>query len=557
MTWYLVGDVVVLLGSALVCGILSERLKQNAVVGYLLTGVLLGPAGFNWLRNIGQIRDIAELGVALLLFTIGLEFSWSRLRELGAIATAGGALQILLTGLATALVGRVAGLDLIAATVIAAAVSLSSTAVVLRVLSARAELDSLHGRTALGILLLQDIAVVPLVLLVSALGEKAGGWKALTGFAANIGNGLLLVLALFLLTRHVLPRMLHAASSYRNRDLPAVLVIVYSFGCAGASHAIGLSPALGAFVAGMLLAESPFAQQIQADIVPLRAGFVTLFFASVGTMAVVPGIAGLFIMFGLAAAIVVGKALVVALVVLLFRRPLRIAVASGLALAQIGEFSFVLAGMGRRNGILPEDLFQLLLSASVLTLLLTPYLVEAAPRMGALAVKILMRFKPAAAAAPLEPAEVEHAQDRVIVVGFGPAGQGAVEVLRRSGVPFLVIDLNPRTADTHRTVLPIVYGDATTPEVLEHCRLALARALLVTIPDTHAAAVVVSQARRIAPDVPVVARARYHIHAPLLSEAGAGRLIDEEYLVGEHLGVEVTKQLAVSSPRQAASERTS
>lgn len=537
--WNILFDIVVLLGAALLLGVLCERLKQNAVVGYLLTGLLLGPAVLDWLRNIEEVRALAELGVALLLFTIGLEFSWRRLRELGAVAIGGGSLQILLTGAGAGLLSLYAGLSTGEAVVVGAAVSLSSTAVVLRVLTTRAEMDSLHGRNALGVLLLQDIAVIPLMLVISALAEAAGGWTALGQFSVHVAQGVALVGVMFVLTRYVLPRMLHIASAYRNRDLPVILSITFSLGCAWASHALGLSPILGAFVAGMLLAESPFAQQIQADIVPLRAGFVTIFFASVGTMADLPAAENIVSVAALVLAILLGKALVVVVVILLFRQPPRAAVATGLALAQIGEFSFVLAEFGFRRGLMGAETFQLLLSASVITLLLTPYLIEAAPRLAETTVKLLAWAGASAAEGITEGAPAEHARDRVIVVGFGPAGQGAVEALRSAGVPFLVIDLNPRTVDAYRSSIPIEFGDATRPEILNHAQLRLAKAFLVTIPDPQTAGLIVGQARRIAPHVPVIARARYHIHSGVLRAAGAHRFVDEEQLVGERLGAEL------------------
>jgi len=258
-------------------------------------------------------------------------------------------------------------------------------------------------------------------------------------------------------------------------------------------------------------------------------------------MAALPAGNGFLRILALAAGILVGKALIVTLVVLVFRHPPRVAAATGLTLAQIGEFSFVLAELGRSSGLLAENTFQLLLSASVITLLLTPYLVEAAPRVAEVFVRALAkltrgRLSPAAP----EREEYEQAEGRVIVVGYGPAGQGAVEALRAAGVPFLVIDLNARTVDSCRSTIPIVFGDATRPEVLEHARVELARAILVTIPDTHTAGLIIGQAKRMAPAVPVIARARYHIHSSLLLGAGADQFVDEEYLVGERLGAELT-----------------
>ncbi len=528
-------NIIVLLAAALLSGSVAERLRQNAVVGYLLAGMLLGPAGLDWLRGLEGVRAVAELGVALLLFTIGLEFSWRRLRQFGRVAVLGGCAQILGTAAAATALVRQAGLGGGEAFIIGAAVSLSSTAVVLRVLTERAELDSVHGRVVVGIMLFQDLAVIPIMLGLSVLAGRDQGWSAAERLAANAAKGALLAAGLFALTRYGFPRLFRMASAYGNRDLPAVLTAVYCLGGVWASQALGLSPVLGAFLAGMLLAESPFAQQIRADIVPLRAAFVTLFFASVGTLVRAPEQVGLAMVAGLAAAIIVGKALIAAISVAAFRVAVRPAVMAGVALAQIGEFSFVVAEFGRRAAMLREETFQLLLAASVVTLLLTPSVVALAPRLADTVARLGGRRE-----GELPPAERESAPPgRVIVVGYGPAGQETVAELEAAGIPFVVLELNSRTCEAHRTVIPIQFGDATRAEILGHAGVRQAAAVVVTVPDPQTAGLIISQVRRMAPEVPVVSRARYHIHAPSLEELGADRLVDEERLVGQRLGAEV------------------
>ncbi|MDW8353588.1 MAG: cation:proton antiporter [Bryobacterales bacterium] len=532
-------NIIVLLAAALLLGGLAERLRQNAVVGYLLAGMLLGPAGLDRLRALEQVRTLAELGVALLLFTIGLEFSWRRLRELGRVAALGGSVQIVGTAAAAMALARAAGWGAVESFVFGAAVSMSSTAVVLRVLLQRAELDSVHGRAVVGIALFQDLAVIPLMLLLSVLAGRQAGWDAAVHAARDIGKVALVAVALFLLTRYAFPRLFQMASAYGNRDLPALLAASYCLGGVWASHALGLSPVLGSFLAGMLLAESPFAAQIRADIVPLRAGFVTLFFASIGTLVRRPESAGLGAILGLTLAIVVGKSLIAALSVAAFRVPVRPAVMAGVALAQIGEFSFVLAEFGRRTGLLGEERFQLLLAASVVTLLVTPSAIAISPGLAGLLAGLARRPAPIR-----HPETTEPEPGRVLVVGYGPAGQETVGQLEAAGVPFRVIDLNPRTCEAHRTLIPIQFGDATRPEVLEQAGLPQAAALVVTVPDPQTAGLIINQARRLAPRVPIVSRARYHIHAPSLRELGAQRLVDEERLVGERLGADVVALVA-------------
>ncbi len=380
-SWAVILDIALLLGAALLLGMVFERLRQNAVLGYVLAGILLGPTGTGWISAVEDIRVIAELGVALLLFTIGLEFSWNRLRESGPVALFGGIIQILLTAVLAGLGSTVFGLPPVEATIVGAALSLSSTAVVLRVLADRAELESLPGRNALGILLLQDLAVVPMVLFIAALGERDSGSDFFGSFAFSVGLAGVVIGVMFLVSKYIFPRLIHGASTYRNRDLPVLLAFAFCLGAATISHAANLSPILGAFVAGMLLAESPFSAQMRADLIPLRAVFLTLFFASVGMMADPPLDRHLMFIVPVALAIMLGKAVIVGFVVRLFGQPHGIAIATGLALAQIGEFSFVLLELGYRQGLVSFETFQTLLSASLLTLVVTPYAIAAAPRL--------------------------------------------------------------------------------------------------------------------------------------------------------------------------------
>ena len=266
--WTALLDVLILLLAAMLLGSLCERLKQSALLGYLLAGTLLGPNALDWMPNHTAVATIAELGVALLLFTIGLEFSWRRLRSIGPIALGGGTVQVLLTGGLTAGVCLALGLGGRPALAVGAMIALSGTDSVLRLLVSRAEIDGVHGRHALGILLLQDIAVVPLVLVVTALGGEDSSSVAQIGY--GIGRAVVvaavLVGALFLLLNYLVPLLLNTEQAARNRDLPILLAIVTGVGTAWVSHTLGLSPVLGAFIAGLLLAESPFATQIRADI---------------------------------------------------------------------------------------------------------------------------------------------------------------------------------------------------------------------------------------------------------------------------------------------------
>lgn len=535
--WTSVADVVILLFVALFLGVVSERLKQNALIGYLLAGLLLGPSGTGWVQSVKDVRTLAELGVALLLFTIGTEFSLKRLKELGRIATVGGTLQVLLTGASVALISAGLGLPISESVAIGAVISVSSTTVVLRVLLDRAELDSAHGRNAIGILLLQDLVIVPLVLLISVLGKGSESWASLGRMGLRLSAGAVVIGAIYLAGRRFYPHLLKFASTQSNRELPIILSVAICLGTTYASHAVGLSPMLGAFAGGMLIAESPFAEQVRADISALRAVFVTLFFTSAGMLAAMPSGAGLLNLALLVMAVLVIKAFLGGVVVRLFHPSNRVAVATGLVLAQIGEFSFVLLQAGFQEGVISDGTFRMVQAASVATLLATPYLVAAASRVAQTMVRISAWGQPKEAGIAAA-GDRKDKEGRVIVVGYGPAGRHVVRQIQGAGLPVLVLDMNPRAVRAHLPSVPIEFGDATRSEILRHVRLGDARALIVTVPDPKTADLVVRQAKLVAPHVVIYARARYRIFARQLMQAGADHIVDEEGLVGDRLGAE-------------------
>ncbi len=542
-SWDLLTRVVILLGAAAGLGVLLRRLGQNPIVGYLLAGVVLGPTGFGLIGSSGQLRDVSELGVALLLFSIGLEFSFARLRQIGKVATLGGLTQMLLTLLAVAPILRATGMPAGEALLLGAAIAMSSTAVVLRVLMDRAELDSRHGRTAVGILLAQDIAVVPLLLATDALAEDLAGTEALVRFGLKLlviaGVGF----ALWLAMRYAAPALFARALLSRNRELPVIVAACASLGAAAAAHAVGLSPAIGAFAAGVVLAESPFATQMRADLTPLTAVFVATFFASIGTIVNVPAGSQVLYILVAAAGVLVLKAVIAAATVWLFLRSVRVAVATGLALSQVGEFTFVLAGNGNRRGLVGNGELEFLVAVSLVTLVATPYIIGAAPRLTAM----LLRRIPARRRRGLEPAPTERPWDRVIVIGYGPAGQEVVAALQRERVRFLVLEFNPNTVTAFKSALPIELGDAMQPEILQHVGVGQSRAVVITIPDPYTSRVIIEQVARLAPGVPVIVRARYNQAAPVLEHAGATSVVNEEHIVGAEMATQLLRRLTTNT----------
>ena len=528
--WQLLMEIVLILTLAFVLGAIAQKLKQSAIIGYLIAGAVVGPLLF----NAEAIRQVAELGVALLLFSIGLEFSFSRLKKLGSIALIGGSLQVSIT-LAIFAVLLIPFVSFSVAVALGAMAALSSTAVVLRVLVDRAAIDSVYGRNALGVLLLQDIAVVPLVLLVTVLTRGGSFGEIVIQLSKTLGGALLLVAAFYLLFYHLVPRILMAQGLFANRELVVLLAIIIALGSVWVAHSLGLSAALGAFLAGMLLAESPFAAQIRSDIVSIRTLFVTLFFTSVGMLADPMWIlkhlhwvvAGLLLVYGI-------KTLIIYVIARKFDNGPVHALATGFSLSQIGEFSFVLAAAAHEGALINADQFALVLSITILSLLLAPYMVVNAEKF---AIFTLTRVFPRKGLYPQQTHE-HQPSDRmhVLIIGFGPAGQQVAHALKDQNVHAHVIELNPHTAAKARQMgLHVHIGDATSSGLLKHVGVDVICAVVITLPDPETCRAVIGNIRLLLPGVPILTRSRYHRYLTDLENRGATIVVDEESVVGQTL----------------------
>ncbi len=540
-------------------GAIFERFRQSAILGYLLAGTLLGPNALHWISNEESVKALAELGVALLLFTIGLEFSWGRLRRMGRTALGGGIAQVIIT-MAVASGGAYGfGLDIKPALTIGAVIALSSTASVLRILMARSEIESVHGRYALGILLVQDMAVVPLVIMVSLMSGQGTGSEADMHILLRLMLAGILFLGFYLLFNYIVPVVLGSHMMLKNRDLPILLAIIVGLGSAWSAHNLGFSPALGAFIAGMLLGESPFATQIRSDISSLRTVLLTLFFSSIGMLGnPVWMLDNWLAVIALVFAIIVGKATIVWLVLRFFRITHTNAIRSGLCLAQVGEFSFVLlaaATIATTNGstvsFITDDVFHLIVSATLVSLFLTPYLIGSATPVSTAIVKFLEKTRLAKRSSPETPHPTLILQEHIIVVGFGPAGKEICETLNEQRSSVTIIDLNSNAILSARSRgFNAHIGDARQSEVLQHAHITTASAIVITLPDPAAVRSIVELARGLAPGVHIIARARYHIYRWELQVAGADVVVDEEQQVGLQLAKELGEHMQTSSAQE-------
>ena len=522
-------ELVALLVASVAIAYVCLRLRLVPIAGFLLAGVAIGPHALGIVSDPALVDTLAEVGVILLLFTIGVEFSLTHLARLKRAILVGGSVQV---GLTIGIVaGGLAAFGVSWATGVYTGflVALSSTAIVLGLLAERAETDTPAGRLAVAILVFQDLAIVGMVLLVPILAGQGGTPAAI---ALVFGKAAALVAAVLVLARRGVPWILETVARTRRQELFLLTVVAVCFGTAALSSLAGVSLALGAFLAGLVVSESRYSEQALSDVLPLRTLFNAVFFVSVGMLLDVRFLVSNPILVLVAAvAVVVVKVATGGLGVLAVGYPVRIAAAVGLALAQIGEFSFVLERAGRAAGLSPAGLGasgeQAFIASTVLLMLLTPALLGAGPRLGtALAATRMHRF----GAEPTEPEPVEaHLEDHVVVVGYGPAGQHLVRVLRETGIPFVVVEMNPESvADLQAAGVRALYGDSTRPHLLEAAGIERAKLAVVVISDAAAAARTVHQARALNPTIQLVARVRFLGDVEALTQAGADIVVPEE-----------------------------
>ena len=543
--WHIVGDITVLLSAAVLLGIIAEKFGFSGIVGYLIAGTIVGPSMLQWVSSDeSTIVSIAEIGVALLLFTIGLEVNGQRLKQLLGRSMPIGIFQVVVTGGLGYVVTKLFGASTSAAFIVGAMVALSSTAVVSRVLQNRSELDAAHGRLTFGVLLVQDLAIVPLMLLVVFLQESPEESALVTQVGIAGAKLVALFVVIFLIGLLILPRFFGAALIRRSSEFPVILGIVTALSSMWLAEELNMSPALGAFIAGLILAGTPFASQIRGDMAPLRYIFLTLFFACTGMLADLPwlleGNHWLWTV-GVVAGIVLGKSIIVWLIAMLCKQPRRVSIAAGLCLAQIGEFSFVIGAEALGAGLLNEELFQLMMSSSLITLLISPLLIAKARPIAKVLDVVLGGY------GPVEPAEgTESIHDHVVVIGYGVAGKVVVQDLIDSGQQVIVIDMGPIGVQQAREVGALsILGNAQRREVLEHAGINTAKLLVCTLPDHRTSALSIHQIRAVAPLIPIIARARYSIHAIHLKEAGADIVVDEEQCVGNSISKESLQQIGL------------
>lgn len=515
--------------------VILARARVPAIVAMMIAGVVAGPSGLGVISDPEDVDMLAELGIVLLLFTVGLDFSLAAVRQIWRTILAAGTLQMLGTAAAVAVqVPLVVTVPLRLAVFVGLFVALSSTAIVIKGLAERNELSAPHGRLTVGILLLQDLAIVVLLLLVPILS----GQTPPSAVPLALGKAVLAIAAVAAVSRFVLPTLLRVVTASGRREAFPIAIIVASVGTAWLGSSMGLSMAVGAFLAGLMLAESEFSHQAYAEVRPVRDVLSGLFFISLGMLIDVPSALGqLHIVIGVTAAIVVVKSAVAAASLLAVAVPVRVALTSAIGIAQVGEFSFIMGRAGLAEGLLPPDLWQVLLGASVSTMMLTPVLQGAAPAIGSRTARWWGDRR-----SPEPDVGIPQLSGHVIVLGFGIGGRLVSAALRDLKVPYLILELNGLTVQRARADGELIfYGDATSRESLLAAGVERALAVVSLLSDPDAAFRMVTAVREMSAAVPIVVRTRYRLEADRLQQAGATVAVAEEL----EASLEVVAQLLV------------
>lgn len=520
-------DITIIFLIASVLGLIMNKLKQPSIVAYIATGLIVGPNALAILSNHQVVEELSEIGVVSLLFVLGLEFSLEKIKESRTQFIFTGILQIVTTIIIVTVLMPVFAFNIYQAVFIGCIIALSSTVVVIKSLADSAQMDSLHGRLALGILIMQDLSLIPIMIILPQLTHE-GGVILLPLMIAIVKAGLFLVMAMFIGLK-LMPGLMNLVTK-RNKEFLIFTSISIALGTAIIATYFGISLELGAFIAGFAISGTVQSKQVIADIIPLRDVFSMVFFVSIGMLLDISYfIDNLFIISLIVFAIFALKSLIIFIVSYLMKYPGQTSLWAALSLFQIGEFSFIIAKLGYSQQIISEDLYQLFINSTLITLLITPFVVKTIPFI----VSYLSErktwnkyFK-----GPLE-GDVDHCElvDHVIIAGFGPIGRAVAKILSLSDTKYVVVELNNKSIqELKKQNVQAIYGDATHEEILHHANIHNARVFVFTVPDYHGALMAINKAKSIKPDIFIIVRARFITQIEALYSAGANIVIYEEY----------------------------
>lgn len=536
----LLKDLVILMAVSVPVTILFQRLGLPAIIGFLITGMIIGPYGTALVTKVGAVETLAQIGVILLLFVVGLEFSMTKMLRLKKEGLIGGGLQVAATSAIAFAVASFLGQSLPQSILIGFVTALGSTAIVLKLLADRGEVDTPQGNLSISILLFQDLCVVPMIITLQAIAEA----KEVSFLA--IANPLLFAAAaigVILAGSYILvPRVLSQVVKLRNREVFTLTVLLLCFGTAWLTSYAGLSLALGAFIAGLVISESEYSHQMVAEVLSFRDTFLSLFFISIGMLLDLKYFAdNISILVGYAGGIMILKILIVVGIGQILRYPLRLSIIVGMGLAQIGEFSFVLMKMGEDYGLLSASLYQNLLAASVLTMAATPFLIQLS-HDSAYKIAHFLGVR----AAPLDTGRVPTISDHVIIVGYGLNGQNLARVLKETGIRHIILDMNwERIKHAREDGHKAVFGDSGHIEILKKLHIEKARMMVIAISDPATTRRTVKIARETNEGIYILVRTHYTSEVEELYRLGANQVIPEEFETSVKIFSRVLKEYHV------------
>lgn len=542
-------EVLIVLIVATIVALTFERIKLPAILGFFLAGIVIGPRGLCLIEDTERVHDLAELGIIFLMLAIGIEFSFGLLRGVRKLAILGGSAQIIFSILIGLGVAQFRGWSLYQGFIFGSVIALSSTALVLKLLMDRGEVDTEHGKIAVAILIFQDLAFVPLLILAHTLGQEPEVLGPSLGKAAI--QTVIFVGLFYLGSRFLLIRILDWIAQTRNREIFFLTAFAICLGAAWLSAFFGLSMAIGAFFAGLMLANTPYGSQIAGEINPFRHVFVSIFFVSIGLLFdprfAVSHVGLVLMMVGL---ILTVNFFITTFVVTGFGYPPRVALAAGLMLAQIGEFSFLLLEAARQSGAVEPFFYQASLSAALLTIFATPFLFRLVTPLAVLCERVPILGAPPKEMQKLLQGTEITIRDHIIVCGFGRVGRDLVSGFQKEKVPFIVVDLNSKhIEEARRSGMNAIYGDAGNEEVMRKAGIDRARAVAVSFGDAIGMHHIIHVVERLNPETFLIVRTRYERNVPRLYEIGADMVVMEELEASLDLNRHVLKHLEIPPDR--------
>ncbi len=528
-------DIVIILGLSIFIILLFQKIKVPSLLGFLLAGIIAGPYAFNLISSQHEVELLSEIGIIFLLFIIGIELSLKGLAAIKKTIIIGGGIQVGGTILLTAFLANIIGIPLNTAVFIGFLFSLSSTAIVLKILQEKGEVTSPHGRIMVAILIFQDIIVVPMMLLTPLLtGQDENIWGTLGILAIKIVGVLIII---YLLAIYIVPRIFEVVVKSKNRELFILTTIVFCFSVAWLTSAIGLSLALGAFFAGLIISESDYSHQATANVLPFREIFISFFFISVGSLLDLNFFFNNIInVLLLVVGVILLKMLIILVTVVILRYPARTMFLTVLSIFQVGEFSLLLSTVGLESGLLPTNIYQYFLAISIITMALTPFLMNYAQNITYFLLKvpvpkkIRQRLHSYHNLQLQNHSNIEELKDHLVIIGYGINGKNISKAAKSTNIPYVIIDLDQSSfQEAKNNNEPVVFGDATNPVILKHVHVQEARVVVIAISDPDATKSIINEVRSFSQTACIIVRTRYIKEIAENIRLGADEVIPEEF----------------------------